>query len=63
MPNETFTLNVRLNGAAFEWPMTELARILREIAGRLEEEGADSGAIRDSNGNSCGGFGFQVSED
>lgn len=58
---DCFILDVQLSGAAFDdTPATELARILRRVAQRVEE--GQLGAARepqwvfDVNGNSCGHF-------
>lgn len=54
-----FTLRMETDNAAFGENITdnqyEVARILRELADRLEE-GEDSGWIRDVNGNKVGTF-------
>lgn len=55
-----FTLKIETDNAAFgDGNITderyELARILREVAKRLES-GEDSGAVRDVNGNKVGQF-------
>ena len=54
---EVFTCTIRCENAAFEeTPASELARILRSIAKRLETEGASGfyETIRDINGNDVG---------
>lgn len=64
MDGPIFTLTVRCEGAAFnDLPystQTELARILRDVAGRLwdrEETSVPFGnAIHDANGNRCGEY-------
>ena len=40
-------------GSAFDFPEQEIARILRQLAYRIEEEEFPT-AIRDINGNNCG---------
>ena len=51
-----FTLNIDCENAAFEDDAApELARLLREIAGRIES-GSMAGNIRDINGNRVGSF-------
>ncbi len=53
-----FTLTIRTDNAAFRDDYnTEIARILEEVADRVRD-GAISGACRDVNGNTVGGFGF-----
>ncbi len=49
-----------LDNAAFEdYPMDEAARILRDIAQKLEG-GQNAGNIRDINGNTIGQYGVDV---
>lgn len=51
-----FTLKFETRNAAFDdFPASESARILREIAQKIEE-GQLSGKIRDVNGNHVGNF-------
>jgi len=51
-----FTLNIDIENAAFEPDAApELARLLREIADRIES-GSIAGKIRDYNGNHVGSF-------
>lgn len=54
-----FRLHITCDNAAFEEGMaTELGRILRDVAARLER-GEDCGSwvsVRDANGNLCGSF-------
>ena len=51
-----FTLNLQSDNAAFtEDPGTEVARILREAADRLEA-GQEDANCRDINGNTVGSF-------
>lgn len=53
---ERFMLRIDTGGAAFEAePATELARLLREAAERVEAGDAE-GRIRDANGNTVGAF-------
>lgn len=53
-----FDLHVETDNAAFEDPAAETARILREVADRLEN-GSTEGAIADINGNRVGSFFFE----
>ncbi len=55
----TFKLTLEMNNAAFvdAGEAIELARILRELADRIEQDGLDSGEpirLRDVNGNTVG---------
>ena len=55
----TFKLTLEMNNAAFvdSGEANELARILRELADRIEQDGLDSGEpirLRDVNGNTVG---------
>jgi len=51
-----FTLNIDIENAAFDPDAApELARLLREIADRVEN-GSIGGTIRDFNGNNVGSF-------
>jgi hypothetical protein len=54
-----FTMETFNSGEAFDEPAAELARILRELADRIEAAG-DSGRItlHDLNGNRCGHASF-----
>jgi hypothetical protein len=54
-----FTMETFNSGEAFDEPAAELARILRELADRIEAPG-DSGRItlHDLNGNRCGHASF-----
>jgi hypothetical protein len=54
-----FTMETFNSGEAFDEPALELARILRELADRIETAG-DSGRItlHDLNGNRCGHASF-----
>jgi hypothetical protein len=55
--SETFKLNIKTGNAAFSeeegGPHLELARLLREVADRVEN-GEDHGSVMDINGNSVG---------
>ena len=57
-----FTMETFNSGEAFDAPAAELARILRELADRVEAAGelANSGRItlHDLNGNRCGHASF-----
>ncbi len=51
-----FTLTIDCDNAAFEeQPAQELARILRDVAARIER-GTDCGTVHDINGNTVGRF-------
>ncbi len=54
------TLRITMSGAAFEDDSLELARILRDLAKKIENNGGvvsgDEWVIRDVNGNSVGEF-------
>lgn len=58
-----FTLTIETGNAAFEdAPLSEVARILRELATAAENsEGASAGAgkIRDANGAACGSWTYE----
>lgn len=59
-----FTLTIDTDSAAFDDNRAhEIARILREIAGKVEES-ADgfSDKVRDFNGNICGFIGYSSDE-
>lgn len=50
-----FELEFKTDNAAFaDFPATECARILRDIANKLERGESDGGPIRDANGNTVG---------
>lgn len=56
-----FTLTIDMDNAAFEdGPTLEVARILAALAGRLGYDGNewldDEGSVRDTNGNTVGGW-------
>lgn len=53
---ERFTVTIHTGNAAFdEAPATEIARILSDLAKRLENNGLVDGPLRDINGNTVGG--------
>lgn len=54
------SINFDTGNAAFDDP-GELARILRDLADNIDARSADSGDIRDANGNRVGTW--EVSED
>ena len=55
-----FRLTILSSGAALvEWPRDEVARLLRDAAESVDE-GADSGTLRDFNGNAVGTWSLQV---
>lgn len=57
------TIEIENSGAAFEDdPRRELARILRELAGKLEAGRSPTG-LRDINGNLCGQVYLDIEED
>lgn len=48
---------IKMEGAAFEdHPATELGRILRDLAGRIERDGTTTTSLRDVGGNRVGSF-------
>lgn len=53
---ESITITIETGNAAFdECPATEIARILRDLATRLEENGDPFWTnLYDANGNNCG---------
>lgn len=55
-----FTLNIDCDNAAFDDLIGyEVARILRELASRMEsDETPTAGRVRDANGNQVGAFSF-----
>jgi len=64
MTEQTFTAEIDVRGAAFEEvPGSELARILRKLADRIESEsaGVHGAALLDVNGNRCGSWSWEVS--
>ena len=57
MTSPFFGLQFDTDNSAFdEQPATEIARILREVAKRVEENGDGDGKIFDANGNAIGRF-------
>ena len=51
------TIQIQMDNAAFtDAPASELARILRELAERIENDGQDECPLRDFNGNKVGQF-------
>lgn len=62
MQTETHTIVIRTAGAAFkDCTASELARILREMADRMESHGAFP-VPRDINGNVCGTVSYAMEE-
>jgi hypothetical protein len=58
-----FFAEINSSNAAFtDDPHSELARILRELADKIER-GDDGGKLRDVNGNSVGEYGVIARED
>ena len=63
-----FKLVLNTDGAAFEAPAMEIARILRQVAARLESADSHYAAgehgavipVRDVNGNTCGAYAFAL---
>jgi hypothetical protein len=56
----SFVMSISMGGAAFdESPIAELQRVLRKVIDCLDE-GRSEGVVRDSNGNSCGVWGFEA---
>ena len=55
-----FTMKTFNSGEAFDNPHAELARILRELADRIENTDHQDGKffLHDLNGNRCGEAGF-----
>lgn len=52
---EQITITLNTGNAAFtEGPATEVARILRDLAGRIERDGDFPARLRDINGNTVG---------
>jgi len=50
-----FTLKIDTGNAAFQdTPAYEVARILRELADRMQERGFENYPLRDANGNTVG---------
>jgi hypothetical protein len=62
--NDTFDLHFSTTNAAFEGePLTEVARILRDLADRVERTtgGYPFGTVRDINGNTVGHWSHNAS--
>lgn len=57
-----FKLEIKNTGSAFEDPRAEIARLLREVADQIEDEGKDDGVLRDINGNRCGSWLAEIGE-
>lgn len=54
-----FTLNIVTENAPFDPDaFDEVARILRELADKIERQRPDAGQLRDINGNFVGKFSF-----
>lgn len=57
-----YFVEIHTDSAAFEEPGPEVARILRELAGRVESYTFDNpetvSPVRDINGNYCGRHGY-----
>lgn len=52
---ENITITLETGNAAFgDAPATEIARILRQLAGRFERDGIPPEKLYDANGNACG---------
>lgn len=52
---ERITITIETGNAAFEdAPASEIARILRGLADKLESNGTPPERLRDANGNTCG---------
>ena len=50
-----FVLEIKCDNAAFaDWPENEVARILRELSKKLEEDGLPFATLYDYNGNNVG---------
>lgn len=57
MKKSYFSLQFETGNSAFDdAPASEIARILREIASRVEDQGVGDGNVIDGNGNSVGRF-------
>jgi hypothetical protein len=50
------TIKIKMDNAAFDEPAGELARILRDIAERIEQGEIMAFNLRDVNGNNVGTF-------
>lgn len=55
------TIEIENSGAAFDDPRPELARILRDLASKLEN-GRNPTSVRDINGNLCGQVYLDIEE-
>lgn len=55
------TIEIETDNAAFDDPRPELARILRELAAKLEA-GRSPTTVRDVNGNLCGEVYLDIEE-
>lgn len=53
-----FELNIELENAAFEDDSSELSRILKELADKLDQGSTEPGSVRDINGNKVGTYKF-----
>lgn len=52
-----FQIQFKTDNAAFEdSPASEVARILREVADKIEDGASFEGRVRDCNGNTIGSF-------
>ena len=53
--SENISITIKTSNAAFDdGPATEIARILRGLADRLERDGIPPNTLFDANGNRCG---------
>lgn len=52
--NTNVTINIEGTGAAFDEPTAEVARILRDLAEKIEDGGYHFKHLYDLNGNKCG---------
>jgi hypothetical protein len=60
----TFAVTISTEGAAFDDAPKELARLLCQVAGKLRlGEDAIGRVLLDINGNACGVWGFQTTEE
>jgi hypothetical protein len=57
-----FSLKINTDNSAFEHPEQEIARLLRQIADRLEHS-TRTGVIRDINGNRVGDYAYIAPEE
>lgn len=51
---ETITIIIHTEGAAFDEPTPEIARILRRLSDTFERQGIPGAKLYDLNGNACG---------